>query len=142
MKLTTHFSLEEMTRSATAQRLGICNAPNSQQIAALRHLCELLLEPLRLHLNRPVVINSAFCSPRLNRAVGGSPTSQHLFGEAADIRLASREEGLEIVRFIEKNLPYDQMILEHKSRTNGTAEFWLHLSLRVGGTNRRQTLFW
>lgn len=134
MQLTPHFSLHEFTASATARRLGIDNTPQEDHIAALRYLCEQLLEPLRNHVGHPIVINSGFRSPRLNAAVGGVKNSQHLRGEAADIRLDSRRQGEEYIDYIRQHLKFDQLILEHTSR----GAFWLHVSCRRSGN--RQTI--
>lgn len=83
--LSQHFRLSEFTRSATASARGIDNTPSASAIDNLRHLCQEVLEPLRRHLDRPVVISSGYRCKKLNQLVGGVRTSQHMTGEAADI---------------------------------------------------------
>lgn len=100
MKLTAHFQLEEFTRSATAIRCGIDNTPNEEQIANLKALCEEVLEPLRQHIGKPVVISSGYRCPKLNAAVGGVSNSQHMKGEAADLRIPSLAEGRQWMEWI------------------------------------------
>ena len=93
IRLSEHFLLSEFTRSSTAERLGICNEldpfyPTHKDIIAnLRNLCEQVLEPLRAYVRQPIIISSGYRSPALNQALRGAPRSQHLTGEAADIRL-------------------------------------------------------
>ena len=85
MQLSEHFELAEFLVSETAARRGIANEPTPEIIDNLRRLCQLVLEPLRVKLVRPVVITSGYRSLALNRAVGGSPTSHHRQGRAADL---------------------------------------------------------
>ena len=93
IRLSEHFMLSEFTRSSTAERLGLDNSLDASDpldqdvINNLRNLCEQVLEPLRVHAGQPLMIASGYRSPALNKAVRGSPHSQHLTGEAADIRL-------------------------------------------------------
>ena len=87
MQLTEHFNLKEFTRSSTAKARGINNtlSPTAEAdlsvIRNLKNLCVLVLEPLREHISRPLVISSGYRSPRLNAAVGGAANSQHLSGQ-------------------------------------------------------------
>ncbi len=85
MQLSEHFELAEFLFSETAARRGIANEPTPEVIENLRRLCQSVLQPLRLHLKHPVVITSGYRSPALNRAIGGSPTSHHMQGRAADL---------------------------------------------------------
>lgn len=85
MQLSEHFELAEFLVSETAARRGIANEPTPEVIENLRRLCQSVLEPLRVHLKRPVMITSGYRSPALNRAIGGSPTSHHMQGRAADL---------------------------------------------------------
>ena len=85
MQLSEHFELSEFLVSETAARRGIANEPTPEVIENLRRLCQLVLRPLRIQLARPMVITSRYRSPALNRAVGGSKTSHHMQGRAADL---------------------------------------------------------
>ena len=76
MKLTPHFSLGEMTKSQTALRLGLDNNPDPDGVASLRTLCWQVLEPVRKHFDRPVIINSGYRAEAVNTAIGSKPTSQ------------------------------------------------------------------
>lgn len=89
MKLTTHFTLEELIHSVTAQRRGIDNTPSDKAIANLEKLAVEILQPLRDVWGKPITVSSGFRSERLNQVVGGSADSQHLAGEAADIHTES-----------------------------------------------------
>ena len=136
--LTSHFSLEEMVRSETAIRRGIPNEPSEEVIRNLRHLCTEVLEPLRSHFGQPVVISSGYRCPPLNRAVGGSPNSQHLKGEAADIRVPDPTTGHQWFSWMERHLPFDQLIQERATRISPT--FWIHVSCCRDRPNRRQVI--
>ena len=85
MQLSEHFELSDFLVSETAARRGIANEPTPEVIENLRRLCQLVLQPLRIQLARPMVITSGYRSPALNRAVGGSKTSHHMQGRAADL---------------------------------------------------------
>ncbi|MBQ0060600.1 MAG: D-Ala-D-Ala carboxypeptidase family metallohydrolase [Bacteroidaceae bacterium] len=124
--MTEHFKLEEFIRSSTAQQLGIDNTPSEEVILNLRNLCEKVLEPLRQWYGKPISISSGYRCPALNRAVGGVTKSQHLKGEAADIRLPSIAIGRKMLEYIVFHLPYDQVIWEHN--TDGL--YWIHVSLK------------
>jgi hypothetical protein len=121
MSLSEHFTLAEMTRSGTASRRGIRNVPGTAETAALALLCEKVLEPVRAHYGRPVVITSGYRSPRLNVAIGGAASSQHCSGEAADFTVPG-VPNIAVCRWIEANLNYDQLIYEF-----GEAG-WVHCS--------------
>ena len=125
MQLTKNFSLAELTKSQTASREGFSNRPTKAQIAKLKTLCEKVLQPLRDHYGRPVIVTSGYRSPALNRAIGGSTSSQHSHGEAADFTVAGISN-LEVCRWLEKNLNYDQLIYEFGE------DGWIHVSYREG----------
>jgi zinc D-Ala-D-Ala carboxypeptidase len=136
MMLSEHFSLNEFTKSQTAIRKGISNKPTAAHQAAMVALCANILEPVRDHFGKPVKISSGYRSPSLNAAVGGSNSSQHSKGEAVDIEI----EGVDnrrLAKWIEANLPFDQLILEGAKRGDPNAG-WVHVSF--GPRNRRQTL--
>ena len=120
MRLTKNFSLDELTASGTAARLGIDNTPNDIQLQNLRRLAE-LLQQVRDHFQAPIFINSGFRCKALNDAVGSRDTSQHLKACAADIRISgvSPKEGVQ--RIIDAKIPYDQIICEYDS--------WIHISV-------------
>ena len=84
MKLTAHFTLGELTRSSTAERLRLDNTPTPEALRALQTTAE-MLERIRTTLGRPVIVTSAYRSPEVNRAVGGATSSDHMAGQAADI---------------------------------------------------------
>lgn len=132
MKLTEHFSLAEMTRSATAVALGIDNTPDTQATENLKNLCREVLEPLRQWAGVPITVSSGYRSPELNRAVGGTPNSQHQKGEAADIRIPNLTEGRKYMEFILEYCRFDQLIWEHDRY--GT--HWIHVSCRRQGNRQ------
>lgn len=120
-KLTEHFSFAEMTRSQTATRKGIRNVPSVEATKALILLCEKVLEPVRAHFGVPVRISSGYRSPRLNQAIGGSRSSQHCKGEAADFTLPG-VSNIDVVRWMHAKLDYDQLIYEYGESG------WIHCS--------------
>ena len=138
MKLTEHFNLSEFVRSDTATRLGIDNSINDPEIIAnIKNLCEHVLEPLRAYANCPILINSGYRCPQLNAAVGGSRRSQHMKGEACDIRITDAATGDRWFRWMKENLPYDQLIKERAHKSSSSV--WIHVSLtRDDVKNRRQ----
>ena len=89
MQLTKHFTVEELTRSTAARNLSIDNTPNKSEMANLKLLAETVLEPLREAFGHPIIVNSGFRCAAVNNAVGGVRTSQHMLGQAADIRTLS-----------------------------------------------------
>ena len=123
MQLSPHFTLAEMTQSQTASRRGIRNVPGDAEIRALTLLCEKVLEPVRAHFGKPVIVTSGYRSPRLNTAIGGSANSQHCKGEAADIIIPGVHV-LDVAQWIQRNLRYDQLIYEFGR--------WVHVSYRFG----------
>ena len=135
MNLSKNFSLAEMTKSVTAKRLGIDNTPNEQQIEFLIELCENVLQPLRDKMG-PILITSGLRVPKLNKAVGGSTTSQHcaLNGAAADIDMDAKNA--EIFNYIKDNLVFDQLIWEFG---DDNCPDWVHVSYHYGH-NRSQIL--
>ncbi len=137
MKLSQHFSLEEMTKSQTAARLRIDNTPPQDVIKNLTNLCIHVLEKVRLNYGRPVIVNSGYRSPPLNRAIGGSRNSQHMSGQAADIEVPGIDNRF-LFNWIRDNLQFDQLILEfHKDGVPDSG--WVHVSWN-STTNRRQIL--
>lgn len=136
IKLSDHFTLEEFTRSAKADELGISNIPNALQISHMQALCDNVLEPLRKHYDKPISIKSGFRCPELNGAVGGASTSQHTKGEAADIEIYGIRND-DIWNFIVSHLNFDQVIAERLSRDDGSAG-WIHVSYAV--KNRKEAL--
>lgn len=136
MKLTDHFQLSEFTRSGTASRYGInntLNPDNPQQaeiIANIKALCVNVLEPLRKHIGKPLIISSGYRCPQLNNhpEVRGVPTSQHMKGEAADLRIPNLTEARKWMEWIANELAFDQLILEHSKNKDGSISHWIHVS--------------
>jgi hypothetical protein len=126
MNLTTNFSLHELTKSETALRLNLDNTPDEATIASLKLLCEKVLQPIRDHYQKGVKCNSAFRSAESNAAVGGSRTSDHCKGQAADIEIPGVANA-ELAQWIMDNLEYTQLILEFY--TPGIPDSgWVHVS--------------
>ena len=138
MKLTTNFSLAELTASQTAARKGISNNPTAGQIDALKKLCESILQPIRNHYDAPVIVSSGYRSPELSIAIGSTINSQHCKGEAADIQV-SGVDNKKLAEYIKNNLDFDQLILEFYKEEEGPHSGWCHVSY-VGKGNRKQSL--
>jgi hypothetical protein len=126
MNLSANFSLKELTKSDTATRLGIDNTPDAETIDNLKTLCDKVLQPVREHFGKSVTVNSGYRSPESNAAVGGSKTSDHCKGMAADIEIAGVANA-ELAQWIMNNLDYTQLILEFY--TQGIPDSgWVHVS--------------
>lgn len=132
MKLSENVTLQEFEASPTATTKGIANKMNATQIECAKLLCEKVFQPLRAHIGHPIKINSGFRSAALNKAIGGSTTSQHCKGEAMDLDLHDKTLFLWII----DNLEFDQAIFEAGTETSAA---WFHLSYRKSG-NRKQAL--
>ena len=120
MKLSEHFTLEELTVSETAARKGLDNTPDNDALYDLKRLA-LFLEEIRTAVGRPLRINSAYRAPQVNASVGGSKTSQHCKGQAADIRVVGLTPDQVCQAIIAAKLPFDQVIREFDS--------WTHVSI-------------
>lgn len=122
MKLSEHFTLEELTRSEWGSRRGITNTPDSKTTANLERLCVEILEPLRKSIGKPIQVTSGYRCPEINAGIGGSPHSDHLNGFAADI-VAPPMAVLDLMRAVKDLAPYvplKQCILEFGS--------WVHVA--------------
>jgi len=126
MNLSPNFSLHELTKSETALRLDLDNTPDDEATENLRLLCEKVLQPVRDHFGKGVKVNSAYRSPESNAAVGGSKTSDHCKGMAADIEIPGVANA-DLAQWIMDNLDYTQLILEFY--TPGIPDSgWVHVS--------------
>lgn len=131
--MAKYFTIDELTRSAKAVRNGIGNTPPPEVVRALEILAERLLDPVREMWGAPLIVNSGFRSPELNKAVGGAPRSQHMRGEAADITTGSPEGNRRLFEIIVRSgIEFDRLIDERGYR-------WLHISYQTG-ENRREIL--
>ncbi len=130
-----HFTIKELCRSATAQRLGIDNTPPRSAVTALHELVDHVLDPLREAWGGPIHVNSGYRCPELNKVVGGTPYSQHQRGEAADITVGTPSRNRRLLALIKRlNLPVDQCIDEKGCR-------WIHVSHRRGNNRRMYMKF-
>lgn len=128
-QLSANFSLAEMTFSQTAVRHRISNAPSGAELDNLTRLCKTVLQPLRDFLKKPIKVSSGYRAPALNRAVGGSLSSAHMYGRAADISV----EGMSAAQLFNTikglKLPVDQCIDEFGS--------WVHVGIATAGQQPR-----
>ena len=129
--VSKHISLKEATRSNTAERLGINNFPDNDTLVNMQELAENIFEPLRRHVNSPIYITSFYRSPELNKAIGGSESSQHCEGKAIDIDdVYSKVTNAVMFDYIKNNLDFDQLIWEFGDDNNPS---WVHVSYNVSG---------
>jgi len=137
MKLTSNFSLSELTKSQTAERKGIDNTPSTEHQENLKLLCESILQPVRDHFGKVVTISSGYRSPELCTAIGSKITSQHAKGQAADFEIFGVSNKA-LADYIDTELYYDQLILEYWKESDPNSG-WVHCSFSAGN-NRKQYL--
>jgi uncharacterized protein YcbK (DUF882 family) len=131
-----HFSWSEFTRSDTATKLGISNEPTPAHRANIARLCAQVLDPLRVRLGRPVRITSGYRSAAVNAALkGASSTSQHMVGEAADLKVDGMSAEQLAAAIVALGVEFDQVIWY--AADNGGQ---VHVSFTTARRNRRQTL--
>lgn len=117
-----YFTLSELTRSNAAARLKIDNTPTSEAVSNLNLLVTHILDPLRQAYGKPIIVNSGYRAPLVNRAIGGVRNSQHCTGQAADITTGTRDGNRQLFQLIQSlNLPFDQLINESRF-------LWVHVS--------------
>ena len=135
MKLSQHFSLGELTKTKHVTPDG--NIPSRVVIENLRRLCENWLEELRRVWNEPIIINSGYRSPAVNKLAGGSNTSNHLTGCAVDIRCVGKEQMIRYAAILldiadDTKQDFDELLLEQHGST-----CWLHFAVRPKDNRRR-----
>lgn len=140
-KLSNNFTLGEFIASDTAKKKGINNTPTLADICHMKELCINLLQPIRDAWGKPIKVTSGYRCYKLNKAVGGSPTSVHMRGWAVDIKPASGSyKDFEdfVINFLEEHpeIKYDQCIRE----TSGNSK-WVHLGLKNNAGKQRMMLF-
>ena len=128
-----YFSISELLKSDTAIKNKLWNGAPKEAEENLRALVDEVLDPLREAYGRPIRVNSGYRCPRLNTLVGGTPNSQHMRGEAADIQpVVGNEADLpELARILIENGKFDQLILYPT---------FIHVSYKRLGWNRKQVL--
>ena len=129
MKISTHLSLDEVIKSATATRLGIDNTPTEEHTENLKAFAGAIFEPLRVHFGKPIHVSSGYRCPALNAAVPGSARkSQHQEGEALDLDQQGKNTGVtnrEVFLWLRDNTPFDQLIWEFGTEVEPN---WVHVS--------------
>ena len=140
MKLTANITLDELTKSQIAERKGINNNPNPQQIENLKALAINILQPVRSHFDRPLIISSGFRCAQLCVEIGSKITSQHVADEgaaAADFEIPG-VDNRELALWIKHELEFDQLILEFY-KDNEPTSGWIHCSYSTDH-NRHESL--
>lgn len=139
MKLSPHFSLEELTASDTAARKGWDNTPSEVEVKNLTRLAA-LLEQVRDVVKAPIIVSSGYRSKIVNDAIGSKDTSQHRIGCAADIRVPGMTPREVCKLVIASGIPYDQLIQEFYEE--GKPGGWTHISVPDSAARpfRRSTL--
>ena len=132
--ISEHITYTEATVSNKAKQLGISNTPNEKELRAMKLLAEKVFEPLRKWYGKPIQVTSFFRSAKINKAIGGSATSQHSLGQAIDIDTTS--DNRKLFDYIKDNLVFDQLIWEYG---NDSAPDWVHVSYSEV-RNRKQVL--
>ena len=125
-----YFTIAELCRSNTAARLGINNKCKKEHLTAMTALIDNVLDPLREWYGKPIVVNSGYRCPALNKVVKGCKTSQHMTGQAADIDAGGRQQNKLLFDYIQKNLPFCQLIWEHGGD-------WVHVSYDAANLKRQ-----
>ena len=138
MRLSKHFTLEEMTKSMTAARKGIDNTPGAGEIKNLENVCYEILEPVRAKFDRAVTITSGYRSEALCEAIGSKKTAQHAKGQAVDFEIMGIPN-IKVAYWLINNVDFDQCILEYYKPDDGQAG-WIHVSYNEKGANRKQVL--
>lgn len=128
MKLSENFSLAEFERSQTAARMGLDNCAPEWAVDNLKRLCQTILQPLRDQIGI-IYLSSGYRGEQLNQCIGGSPTSQHRYGQAADIHAAGITPHDLCQAIIRLELPFDQLILEFGE--------WVHVSVTAANDRPR-----
>jgi len=137
MQLSKNLSLAEVLRSESAKRNGISNTPTKEHLDNLVSIALNVFQPIRDHFLVPIHISSGYRSVALNKAVGGSNTSQHSKGQALDIDMdGTKITNKQIFDFIKDNIEFDQLIWEFGTDKNPD---WVHVSY-AKGKNRKQIL--
>lgn len=130
------FTLEELTKSSTAKRLKIDNTPNAEILKNLQYGVDMVLDPLRRIIQKPIIITSGYRCEKLNKAVGGVSNSWHQQGKAADIHIAGEDNAREIFEIL-KTLPsVDTILFEHSSNSQ-----WIHVQWNMAKTPRHHYNF-
>jgi hypothetical protein len=139
MQLSKNLTLAEMTRSESAKRAGISNAPTKQHIENMKLLATNVFQPVRDYFKRPIHLSSGYRSSELNASIkGASKTSQHSLGEAMDIDMDGTEiTNAQVFNYIKDNLNFDQLIWEFGTDKNPS---WVHVSFKSNGKQRKQIL--
>ena len=134
IRVSKNFALSEMVKSATAERLNVDNSPSDIHLVNLTHLAIHILQPVRDEFG-VITINSGYRSPALNAKVGGSKTSQHCNGQAADFESFSTPNP-DLAKWIANNLEFDQLILEFYDGVNPNSG-WVHCSYNLMGNRKK-----
>jgi zinc D-Ala-D-Ala carboxypeptidase len=139
MKLSKYVSLAEVIRSDTAKRKGIDNSPTAEHLENLKVICDEVFDKVREYFGVPLFISSGYRSAALNKAIGGSATSDHNLGRALDLDQDGHGNGVtnaDVFNYIKSNLDFDQLIWEFGTDKNPD---WVHVGYRKGA-NRKQIL--
>jgi|TARA_R100001086_G_scaffold48281_2_gene21283 zinc D-Ala-D-Ala carboxypeptidase len=138
MKISDNITYAEAIHSQTAKRKGIDNTPTAKQVEVMKLTAEKIFEPLRKFVGGPIKVNSFFRSAELNKAIGGSKTSQHCKGQAIDIDdVFGHKTNAEMYNWVKENLNFDQMIWEFGTDMNPN---WVHISYVSEEDNRNRCL--
>ena len=136
--ISEHISEKEATKSITAMRLSLDNTPDGVVLSNMKTIAEKVFEPLRKWTKGPIRINSFYRSEALNKAIGGSSTSQHCEGKALDLDdIYGHKTNAEMFNFIKEKLSFDQMIWEFGTSENPD---WVHVSYIEEDENRNRIL--
>jgi hypothetical protein len=138
MNLTENVSLKELTKSESATRFGISNEPTEEALSNLQKLATHILQPVRDHFGKPLIITSGYRSPELCVKIGSTTTSQHTKGQASDFEIGGIANK-DLSDWIHQNLDYDQLILEFWKPEDANSG-WVHCSFKGEGQNRKQYL--
>ena len=137
MNLSKNLTLEEAITSQSALRLKIDNTPTPEVLVRMELISKEVFQKVREHFNKPIRVSSFYRCPKLNKAIGGSKTSQHMTGEAIDIQGTNGLSNSEIFEYIKNNLEFDQLIWEYGTTSNPA---WGHVSYvsKERGRNRKR----
>jgi zinc D-Ala-D-Ala carboxypeptidase len=139
MKLSNYLSLAEVTRSDTAKRKGISNEPTAEHLENMKTIAVEVFDKVREYFGVPIFVSSGYRSAALNKAIGGSSTSDHNLGRALDLDQDGHGNGVtnaDVFNYIKNNLEFDQLIWEFGTDKNPD---WVHVGYRKGA-NRKQIL--